>query len=285
MPRLTARERREAYLREYAYQKKTGKPFFPYVMLHDIDRQPLLRAADRRARDPLVLTRRRRRHQPRRHERRPRPALRGPGRPGGRDLRPASGLVLLLPLPAAADVQEPEPAAARHDHHPDDLDGHPDRHAVHRPHAASAASRAARSRSASPAPWRAAADAHLEGLEGARHRRRVPATGPGVAFAKASLRSLPHAQGAGLGRQRRPEPRQRAPDLRLAVDRLTNGKGGMPVVQGHAHRRRRSSASRRSWRPCSARRATRANATGSPAPRACKGLHRADVRAGRWIGT
>jgi menaquinol-cytochrome c reductase cytochrome b/c subunit len=35
MPRLTARERREAYLREYAYQKKTGKPFFPYALLHD----------------------------------------------------------------------------------------------------------------------------------------------------------------------------------------------------------------------------------------------------------
>ena len=36
MARLTARERREAYLREYAYQKKTGKSFFPQVILHDI---------------------------------------------------------------------------------------------------------------------------------------------------------------------------------------------------------------------------------------------------------
>jgi menaquinol-cytochrome c reductase cytochrome b/c subunit len=36
MARLTARERREAYLREYTYQKKTGKPFFPQVILHDI---------------------------------------------------------------------------------------------------------------------------------------------------------------------------------------------------------------------------------------------------------
>ena len=36
MARLTARERREAYLREYSYQKKTGKPFFPQVILHDI---------------------------------------------------------------------------------------------------------------------------------------------------------------------------------------------------------------------------------------------------------
>ena len=36
MPRLTARERREGYLREYAYQKKTGKPFFPYALFHDV---------------------------------------------------------------------------------------------------------------------------------------------------------------------------------------------------------------------------------------------------------
>ncbi|HYZ81357.1 MAG TPA: c-type cytochrome [Solirubrobacteraceae bacterium] len=35
MPRLTARERREAYLREYAYQKRLGKPFFPGALLHD----------------------------------------------------------------------------------------------------------------------------------------------------------------------------------------------------------------------------------------------------------
>jgi menaquinol-cytochrome c reductase cytochrome b/c subunit len=36
MARLTARERRESYLREHAYQKKQGKPFFPQVILHDI---------------------------------------------------------------------------------------------------------------------------------------------------------------------------------------------------------------------------------------------------------
>ena len=36
MARLTARERREAYLREHSYQKKTGKTFFPQVLLHDI---------------------------------------------------------------------------------------------------------------------------------------------------------------------------------------------------------------------------------------------------------
>jgi mono/diheme cytochrome c family protein len=35
MPRLTARERREGYLREHSYQKKTGKPFFPGALFHD----------------------------------------------------------------------------------------------------------------------------------------------------------------------------------------------------------------------------------------------------------
>jgi mono/diheme cytochrome c family protein len=35
MPRFTARERREHYLREYEFQKKTGKQFFPYAILHD----------------------------------------------------------------------------------------------------------------------------------------------------------------------------------------------------------------------------------------------------------
>src|SRR5262249_1067008 len=35
MPRLTARERREGYLREYSYQTKPGKPFFPGALLHD----------------------------------------------------------------------------------------------------------------------------------------------------------------------------------------------------------------------------------------------------------
>ena len=35
MPRFTARERRARYLREYEFQKRTGKPFFPYAVLHD----------------------------------------------------------------------------------------------------------------------------------------------------------------------------------------------------------------------------------------------------------
>ena len=36
MPRLTARERREGYLREYGYQQRTGKSFFPYALFHDV---------------------------------------------------------------------------------------------------------------------------------------------------------------------------------------------------------------------------------------------------------
>jgi mono/diheme cytochrome c family protein len=35
MPRLTARERRAAYEREYAFQKKHGKSFFPHAVFHD----------------------------------------------------------------------------------------------------------------------------------------------------------------------------------------------------------------------------------------------------------
>ncbi len=35
MPRYTARERRERYLREYEFQKRTGKQFFPYAIFHD----------------------------------------------------------------------------------------------------------------------------------------------------------------------------------------------------------------------------------------------------------
>ena len=35
MPRLTARERRESYEREYAFQKKHGKSFFPNAVFHD----------------------------------------------------------------------------------------------------------------------------------------------------------------------------------------------------------------------------------------------------------
>ena len=35
MPRLTARERREGYQREYAFQQRHGKPFFPNAVFHD----------------------------------------------------------------------------------------------------------------------------------------------------------------------------------------------------------------------------------------------------------
>ena len=35
MPRLTARERRESYQREFKFQKKHGKPFFPNAVFHD----------------------------------------------------------------------------------------------------------------------------------------------------------------------------------------------------------------------------------------------------------
>ena len=117
MARLTARERREAYLREYTYQKKTGKSFFPQVILHDIVVNLFFvllivglaivwyETADGTQSGILG------------------PLYEEQGRLRGRHLRPTARLVLLLPLPAAAGVRQPEPAAARHDHHPDDLDG------------------------------------------------------------------------------------------------------------------------------------------------------------------
>ena len=35
MPRLTARERRDRYQREYSFQKRHGKSFFPHAVFHD----------------------------------------------------------------------------------------------------------------------------------------------------------------------------------------------------------------------------------------------------------
>ena len=61
MPRLTARERREGYLREHGYQKATGKPFFPLRDLPRHDRSAVLHRADPRSDAGLVLGGERRR--------------------------------------------------------------------------------------------------------------------------------------------------------------------------------------------------------------------------------
>ena len=55
MARLTARERREAYLREYELPEEDGQAVLPAGDPARHHRQPLLRAADRRARDRLAL--------------------------------------------------------------------------------------------------------------------------------------------------------------------------------------------------------------------------------------
>ncbi len=173
MPRLTARERREGYLREYSYQQRTGKSFFPYALFHDVVANCffVLLIVGLACLWYFTATARRR-HQPRRQERRARPAVREPRRPGGRELRPAPRVVLLLPVRAAAAVPEPEPAAVRDDHHPDGVHGHPDRHAVHRPLARAAAlpppdRGRLRRRDGRPAPR-----PHLVRLEGPRSRRQ-----------------------------------------------------------------------------------------------------------------
>ena len=109
MPRFTARERRERYLREYEFQKKTGKPFFPYAILHDTITS-LVGRPDASSGIAIIW------HtgfhsvpvRPERRPRRrlPRPGVREPRRPRHGQLRPAAGVVLLLPLPAAARFHE-----------------------------------------------------------------------------------------------------------------------------------------------------------------------------------
>ena len=54
MPRMTARERREAYNREHDFQTRTGKAFMPYALYHDAHRVADHGRADHGARDPLA---------------------------------------------------------------------------------------------------------------------------------------------------------------------------------------------------------------------------------------
>ena len=120
MPRLTARERREGYLREYSYQQKTGKSFFPYALFHDIVANCFFvflivgltclwyftakHGVDiNHGGKSGVLG----------------PLYENSRQPGRRELRPAPGVVLLLPVRAAAAVPEPATTAVRDDHHPD----------------------------------------------------------------------------------------------------------------------------------------------------------------------
>ncbi len=209
MARLTARERREAYLREYQYQKKTGKPFFPQVILHDIivnlffvllivglaivwyytadgTQSGILGPLYEDKADSAVAI----------YD--PRPdwyyfflfqLLRIFDNPNlvllGTIIIPTIWMGIMIGMPF--------------------IDRSRERRVSRRPIAI-----ALRRRHGRPA-----ADAHLEGLERAQHRRRGDRHRAGRRVHREPvLRQLPHAQGHGLGRQHRPEPRQRQARLR-----------------------------------------------------------------------
>ena len=111
---MNAREK-EQYLREYHVLKGQGKPFFPYAVAKDSLMAVfvlfviiLMAVAVRRGARPE-------------------------GRPDDDHLHAASGVVLLLPLRAAADHQAAGARVHRDGGHPDDLHGPAHPAAVHRP--------------------------------------------------------------------------------------------------------------------------------------------------------
>ena len=122
MPRLTARERREGYLREYGYQKRTGKSFFPYALFHDVVANCFFVLLIVGLALPLVLhrartaststTAARAASSARCTRTAPTPAVEA------YDPRPEWYFFFLFEL--LRHLQEPEPAAVRDDHHPDD---------------------------------------------------------------------------------------------------------------------------------------------------------------------
>ena len=97
-------ERRAEFARYKQDVKKRGKPFYPYAMFHDTVMSLVVVAVIITLAVPVevdVLG-----AAPRRHA--PGPARAGvhrPRRPGHGQLRPAAGLVLLLPLLPAPDLQ------------------------------------------------------------------------------------------------------------------------------------------------------------------------------------
>ena len=109
-------ERREQFARYKEDVKKEGKPFFPYAMWHDTIMALVVVVRDHRARLHLVLHRQARA----RRRRDPRAARHGQGRPGHDELRAAAGLVLLLPLLPAADLQVARLRLPRHGRRADD---------------------------------------------------------------------------------------------------------------------------------------------------------------------
>ena len=228
MARLTARERREAYLREYAYQKKTGKSFFPQVILHDVivnlffvllivalaivwhetadgTHSGILGPLYEDKADSAVAI----------YD--PRPdwyyfflfqLLRVFDNPNllllGTIIVPTIWMAILVGMPFIDRTRE--------------------RRVSRRPIAIGFAG--AMAVLLLTLTWKGSSAPNIEGAS--------TATGPGIAFVKAAvLRQLSHAQGDGLGRQHRPEPRQQPPELRPRGRRASRtARAPMPSFKG-----------------------------------------------------
>ena len=120
-------EQRRADHKQYKKDvQERGKPFFPFSMFHDTVMSLLVvvvivaltviwKLTTPHEDELLGLARQ---------------ALRREGRPRDDELRPAAGLVLLLPLLPAADLQVAGLRGPRHGHRPDDPDDAPARAAV-----------------------------------------------------------------------------------------------------------------------------------------------------------
>ncbi len=138
-------ERRRVFQQYKEDVKERGKPFYPYAMFHDTMMSLVVVVRDHRPRGRLEVLDA---GQPHGHRGGlAREALRRAGRPGDDQLRPAAGLVLLLPLLPAPDLQVAGDGDPRHDRHPDDLPRAAARDPVHRHPLRAPPARAARSRS------------------------------------------------------------------------------------------------------------------------------------------
>ena len=234
MARLTARERREAYLREYSVPEEDGEVVLPAGDPARHHRQPLLRAPDRRAGDRLVRrprTARRAASWARSTRTRPTPRSRSTTRVrtgttsssssccGSSTTRicccsatiiiPTIWMGILIGMPFIDRTRE--------------------RRVSRRPIAIGFAG----------AHGRAAADAHLEGLERAQHRaarRRRPGRASRSSRAQ-SCGSCHTLKAMGWGGNIGPNLDSAKPNYALAVDARDERRGADAVVQGHAHRR------------------------------------------------
>ena len=124
-------ERRAGFKRYKEDVAGRGKPFFPYAMFHDTVMSLVVVCVIIALAVIWKYTTTRRSGSRR--------ALRREGRPRDGELRPAAGLVLLLPLLPAADLQVAGHGDPRDDRHPDDLPHAAARAAVRRHPAASGA--------------------------------------------------------------------------------------------------------------------------------------------------